>query len=323
MNTSSILVIGASGQIGIELVNTLREIHGANNVVASDIRVANDKQVVEGGPWELVNVLEKDVLAHVVNKHKIDTVYNLAAMLSATAEERPDLAWDLNMNGHFNVLDLAREGKIRKIFWPSSIAVFGPTTPKLYTPQNALCEPTTVYGISKQTGERFSEYYERKWNVDVRSIRYPGLIGYKSEPGGGTTDYAVDIFHKAIDEQVFQCPLSENMSLPMMYMEDAIRATIDLTEAPAEKVKIRSSYNISGLSFTPAELATEIRKHYPNFQIEYAPDFRNEIANTWPDSIKDTEALADWGWKSKFDIASLTSTMIGGLLKKKGEAVTF
>ena len=323
LDASKILVIGASGQIGIELVNKLREIHGSSNVVASDIRIATDQSVVESGPWELVNVLNSEGLLNVIKKHNIDTVYNLAAMLSATAEQYPDKGWDLNMNGHFNILDLARDGHLKKIFWPSSIAVFGPTTPKTNTGQYALCEPTTVYGISKQAGERWCEYYNQKWGVDVRSIRYPGLIGYKSAPGGGTTDYAVDIFQKAVDRERFTCPLDKNMSLPMMYMEDAIRSTIELTEAPQENVKIRSSYNISGLSFSPDELAAEIKKHHPNFEIAYDVDFRNDIAATWPDSIDDTEARNDWAWKSKFDLSSLTEIMLNGLQKKKVEAETF
>lgn len=316
------MVIGASGQIGIELVNKLREIHGADRVVASDIRAASNNSVVEAGPWELVNVLNIGELERVISKHKISTVYNLAAMLSATAEQHPDKAWDLNMNGHFNILDLAREGKVRKIFWPSSIAVFGPTTPKISTPQNALCEPTTVYGISKQAGERFCEYYHAKWGIDVRSIRYPGLIGYKSAPGGGTTDYAVDIFHKAIAGEEYSCFLDHDMALPMMYMDDAIRATIELTECPEECVKIRSSYNVSGLSFSPAQLAAEIQKHHPDFSIRYDQDFRNDIAASWPDSIDDTPARNDWGWNSEFDLNTLTTTMLDGLRKKKLETVT-
>src|SRR3990172_7537797 len=255
--TEKILVIGSSGQIGTELVMKLREIFGNSNVVASDLKEGS-KELMESGPFEILNVLEPDKILEVVKKHQITQIYLLAAMLSATAEQNPQFAWKLNMEGLFHILDLAKEKIIKKIYWPSSIAVFGPTTPKDNTPQFTIMEPNTVYGISKQAGERWCEYYFQKHGVDTRSIRYPGLIGWKSAPGGGTTDYAVHIFHEALKNKKYQCFLSENTSLPMMYMDDAIKATIDLMEAPAEKIKIRSSYNVSGMSFSPKEIAQSI-----------------------------------------------------------------
>ena len=307
--TDKILVIGACGQIGTELVLTLRTQFGNDNIIASDIREGSDL-VMESGPFEKIDVMDKENLFSVIKKHGITKVYHLAALLSATAEQRPKFGWDLNMEGLFNVLDLAKEAHISKIFWPSSIAVFGPTTPKQNTPQRTVMEPTTVYGISKQAGERWCEYYFNKYNVDVRGVRYPGLISYKSLPGGGTTDYAVDIFYKAKANQNFECFLKEDTVLPMMYMDDAINATIGLLETKADNVKIRSSYNISGISFDPKTISQEIQKHCPDFKTTYNPDFRQAIADSWPQSIDDSVAHKDWNWSSKFDLGMMVDTML-------------
>lgn len=306
-----ILVIGSSGQIGTELVVELRKRNGKDAVVASDINAP--KQVISEGPFEVLDVMDAIKLKEVINKHQIKEVYLLAALLSATAEKNPAFAWKLNMEGLFNVLDLAKDKIIDKVFWPSSIAVFGPTTPNVNTPQLTIMEPSTVYGISKLAGERWCEYYAQKFGVDVRSIRYPGLISYTSPPGGGTTDYAVDIFYAALKGEKYACFLTENTALPMMYMEDAIRATIDLMDAPAEKVKIRSSYNISGISFTPKQIFEEIKKSMPNFEIDYQPDFRQKIADSWPGSIDDTDAQKDWGWKAKYDLTALAQIMLNNI----------
>jgi nucleoside-diphosphate-sugar epimerase len=308
MNTR-ILIIGACGQIGTELTNKLRAIYGKENVIAADIRKLNN-DIVNEGIFEVVNALDYNQIEHLVEQYHITDVYLMAALLSATAEKNPAFAWDLNMNSLFHVLNLAKAGKIKKIFWPSSIAVFGPTTPRENTPQYTIMEPSTVYGISKQTGERWCEYYHNQYGVDVRSIRYPGLISWSTPPGGGTTDYAVDIYHKAITEGKFTSFLSENTGLPMMYMDDAIKATISIMQADADKVKIRSSYNLSGMSFTPAEIAQEIKKHFPDFSIKYEPDFRQKIADSWPASIDDSFARKDWGWKNDFDMESMTIEMI-------------
>ena len=307
--STKILIIGACGQIGTELTKKLREIYGVENVIASDIRKLNN-DVVNSGPFEVVNALDFNQIEHIVEMHQIEEVYLMAALLSATAEKNPAFAWDLNMNSLFHVLNLAKAKKIKKIFWPSSIAVFGPTTPRNNTPQYAIMEPTTVYGISKQTGERWCEYYHNIYGVDVRSIRYPGLISWSTEPGGGTTDYAVDIYHKALKNGKYECFLSEETALPMMYMDDAIRATVEIMQASSEQIKIRSSYNLSGVSFTPAEIATEIKKHIPEFTISYKPDFRQKIADSWPASIDDNSAREDWNWKHKFDLASMTVEML-------------
>ena len=311
MNTK-ILIIGACGQIGTELTQKLRSIYGTDNVIASDIRKLN-VDVVNSGPFEVVNALDFNQIEHLVEKHHITDVYLMAALLSATAEKNPAFAWDLNMNSLFHVLNLAKAKKIKKIFWPSSIAVFGPTTPKENTPQYTIMEPSTVYGISKQSGERWCEYYHNIFDVDVRSIRYPGLISWSSPPGGGTTDYAVDIYHKALEGKTYECFLSSETKMPMMYMDDAIRATIAIMQAPEDKVKIRSSYNLAAISFTPAEIAVAIQKHIPEFTITYKPDFRQKIADSWPASIDDSSARNDWGWKHAFDLDLITTHMIKNL----------
>ena len=304
-----ILIIGSSGQIGTELVMELRSMYGNNNVIASDIRPSSS-EVMESGPFEKLDIMDEKLLRDIVKKYKITQVYLLAALLSATAEKNIELGWSLNMRSHSHVLDLAKDGLIKKIFWPSSIAVFGPTTPMENTPQYTVMEPNTVYGITKQAGERWNEYYFNKFGIDVRSIRYPGLIGWKAAPGGGTTDYAVDIFHQAIQHEKYESFLSENTGLPMMYMPDAIRATIELMEAPAEQVKIRSSYNLAGVSFTPKQIAEEVKKHIPDFKMTYNPDFRQAIADSWPSSIDDNYAQKDWGWELKYDLEKMTSDMM-------------
>ncbi|GAA4308827.1 NAD-dependent epimerase/dehydratase family protein [Pontixanthobacter gangjinensis] len=309
-----ILIIGACGQIGTELTLKLRENHGNDQVIASDIREGAE-ELMQSGPFELLNATDELHIREVVEKYEVREVYLMAAMLSATAEKAPMKAWDLNMDSLFHILNLAKEGKLDKIFWPSSIAVFGPTTPKDNTPQTTIMEPTTVYGISKQTGERWCEYFHRKFGVDVRSIRYPGIISYKTLPGGGTTDYAIEIFHEAIKNGEYTSFLAEDAALPMMYMDDAIKATIDIMEAPAEKIKVRSSYNLAAISFTPEVLAAEIKKHLENFQISYEPDFRQSIAESWPSSIDDTAAREDWGWEHEFDLEKMTTTMLDGVGK--------
>ncbi len=306
---TKVLIIGSQGQIGTELTKALCEKYGTGNVVASDIRKNSepDCEFVE------LNALDKTGIADVVKKHGITNVYLLAAMLSATAEKNPELAWDLNMNSLFHVLNMAKEGIIKKIYWPSSIAVFGPSTPRIDTPQFTVCEPNTIYGISKYTGERWCEYYHQKFGVDVRSLRYPGLISYTSPPGGGTTDYAVDIFHEAIKTGNYSCFLSSETLLPMMYMSDAIKATLQIMEAPAEQIKIRSSYNLAAFSFTPAELASSIEKHIPGFKINYNPDFRQKIADSWPGSIDDSRARIDWNWQNEFNFEQMVADMIKNL----------
>ena len=310
-----ILIIGACGQIGTELTHKLREIYGTGNVIASDIRKLNT-DVVNSGPFEVVNALDFNQVEHLIEHHQIDEVYLMAALLSATAEKNPAFAWDLNMNSLFHVLNIAKAKKVKKVFWPSSIAVFGPTTPKENTPQFTIAEPSTVYGISKQAGERWCEYYHKIFGVDVRSIRYPGLISWTSPPGGGTTDYAVDIYHKALSDHSYECFLSAETRMPMMYMDDAIRATIEIMQAPADKVKIRSSYNLAAISFTPEEIAEEIKAHIPDFTISYKPDFRQKIADSWPASIDDSSARSDWGWKPKYDLSEMTKVMLENLAAK-------
>ncbi len=312
---SKILIIGACGQIGSELTHKLREIHGDDQVVASDISYTN-LDIVNSGLFEILDAQDPTSLKVCIEKYEINTVYLMAAMLSATGEKFPMKAWDLNMSTLFNVLDLAKNGQIKKIFWPSSIAVFGPTTPKTETPQYTIMEPTTVYGITKQVGERWCEYYFNKYGVDVRSIRYPGIISWKTLPGGGTTDYAVDIYHKAIANNHYDCFLSENTELPMMYMEDAIKATVQIMEAPASSIKIRSSYNLSAISFTPKDMVASIKKHLKDFTIEYNPDFRQEIADSWPSSIDDQDARKDWNWKHQFSLDDITDNMLTNLTAK-------
>ena len=307
-----ILIIGSSGQIGTSLVINLREIYGNDNVIAADIRPSSN-EVMDSGPFEKLDILNEQLLREIVKKYRINQVYLLAALLSATAEKDIEFGWKLNIRSHSHVLDLAKDGLIKKIFWPSSIAVFGPTTPKENTPQYTIMEPNTVYGISKQAGERWNEYYFNKFGVDIRSIRYPGLVGWRAKAGGGTTDYAVNIFHQAIKNKQYESFLSENTRLPMMYMPDAIRATIELMEAPFERVKIRSSYNLAGISFTPKEIAAEVSKHIPNFEMSYNPDFRQKIADSWPSSVDDSHAKKDWGWKVEYDLKKLTSDMIKNL----------
>ena len=314
-----VLILGASGQIGTDLALELRKQEGAENVVCSDIKPPQDI-ILNGGPYEEINVMDKSRIEEVIKKHNISEVYLLAALLSATAEKNPKFGWELNMEGLFNLLDLAKEGAYTKLFWPSSIAVFGPTTPQTNTPQRTVMEPTTVYGISKQAGERWCEYYHNQYGVDVRSIRYPGLISYKSAPGGGTTDYAVEIFHEAIKNNSYTSFLSENTGLPMMYMPDAIKATINLMEAPIEKIKIRNSYNLSALSFTPKEIAEEIGKSSDGFKIDYAPDFRQVIADSWPASIDDAEARKDWGWQEDFSLQEMVKDMLKNI--KSQESVS-
>ncbi|GGW49762.1 NAD-dependent epimerase/dehydratase family protein [Arenibacter certesii] len=310
----SILIIGACGQIGTELTLALRERYGNDQVVASDIREGNES-LMESGPFEILDATNYEAVENIVMHYEIEEVYLMAAMLSATAEKFPMRAWDLNMNSLFHVLNLAKEKKINKVFWPSSIAVFGPTTPKEGTPQHTIMEPSTVYGISKQSGERWCSYYFKKYGVDVRSVRYPGLISWKTLPGGGTTDYAIDIFHTALANKKYKCFLNEGTKLPMMYMDDAIRATIAIMECDADKITERSSYNLAGMSFTPAEITNCIRKQFPSFEIEYEPDFRQEIADSWPSSIDDSAAQRDWDWKSQFDLDQTTEEMLRNLGK--------
>jgi nucleoside-diphosphate-sugar epimerase len=312
MIKEKILVIGASGQIGVELTLALRKIYGNANVVASDLREQNP--LLEGtGPYVSLDVMNKEMLHVQVIRQNFTQIYLLAAILSATGEKNPNLAWNLNMTGLLNVLDIAREEKIHKVYWPSSIAVFGPTSPKQNCPQQTIIEPSTVYGISKYAGEFWCHYYYQRFGVDVRSIRYPGLISYKSAPGGGTTDYAVEIFHEALEEKKYECFLKENTYLPMMYIADAIRGTIELMEAPASKISIRTSYNLSGMSFSPKEIAGSIKKYIPAFNISYKPDYRQAIADSWPQSIDDTVARNDWGWKNEYDLDKMTREMLDNL----------
>ena len=306
------LVIGSSGQIGVELVEQLSKIHGPNNVIASDIK-PRLKNKIKGVENLTLDVLDKPKLLEVIKKYKIKEVYLLAALLSAVAEKNIQFAWDLNMQGLFNVLDLAKEKYINKIFWPSSIAVFGPTSPKLNTPQTTILEPSTVYGISKIAGERWCEYYFLKFGVDVRSLRYPGIISYKSPPGGGTTDYAVEIFHAAVNKGNYKCFIEKDITLPMIYMDDAIRATIELMNIDRKELTINSSYNLSGMSFAPNEIADELKKHYPNFKMTYEKDFRNDIAVTWPSVIDDSLARKDWNWNHEYDLRKTTIEMLKGI----------
>jgi nucleoside-diphosphate-sugar epimerase len=314
MVKEKILVIGASGQIGVELTLALRKIYGNASVIASDLREENE--LLKGtGPYVALDVMNKEMLHVQVIRQGVTQIYLLAAILSATGEKNPGLAWNLNMQSLINVLDIAREEKLTKVYWPSSIAVFGPTSPKKDCPQQTIIEPITVYGISKYAGEFWCNYYFHKYGVDIRSLRYPGLISYKSAPGGGTTDYAIEIFQEALEEKSFTCFLEPDTYLPMMYMPDAIRATIELMEAPIEKISIRTSYNISAMSFSPAEIAGEIKKSIPDFKINYAPDYRQAIAQSWPQSIDDSVARKDWGWKPEYDLSRMTGDMLENLTK--------
>ena len=314
MAKEKILVIGASGQIGVELTLALRKIYGAANVVASELREEND--LLKGtGPYVSMDVMNKEMLHVQVIRQNITQIYLLAAILSATGEKNPNLAWHLNMQGLLNVLDIAREEKLQKVYWPSSIAVFGPTSPRQLCPQQTIIEPITVYGISKYAGEFWCNYYHQRYGVDVRSIRYPGLISYKSAPGGGTTDYAVEIYSEALAEKKYQCFLQEDTYLPMMYMQDAIRATMELMHAPVENISVRTSYNISGMSFSPKEIAASIQKHIPEFTLTCVPDYRQKIANSWPESIDDSVAAKDWGWKPAYDLDRMTTDMLENLMK--------
>jgi nucleoside-diphosphate-sugar epimerase len=303
-----ILITGACGQLGSELTTELRKIHGEKAVIASDI--AEPGRQVCGGLFERLDVLDRKRLKEIVDHYDIKIVYHLAALLSAKAEKEIEFGWKLNVEGLLNVLNCARDQSLEKVFWPSSIAVFGPDARKKGTPQNSACNPATVYGISKLSGEQWCAYYHRRFGVDVRSLRYPGLIGYKSMPGGGTTDYAVDIYHKALNGEVFNCFLKEDTRLPMMYMDDAVKATIDLMNAPSDNLSVRSSYNVAAMSFTPAEIAESIKKHLPAFEITYDPDYRQNIADSWPDSIDDSVARADWQWVPDYDLAGMTNDII-------------
>lgn len=312
MVKDKILIIGASGQIGVELTLALRKIYGNANVIASDLREENP--LLKGtGPYVSMDVMNKEMLHVQVIRQGITQIYLLAAILSATGEKNPALAWHLNMQSLLNVLDIAKEEKLHKIYWPSSIAVFGPTSPKKNCPQQTVIEPSTVYGISKYAGEFWCNYFFNRYNVDVRSLRYPGLISYKSEPGGGTTDYAVEIFHAAKANETYECFLKEDTYLPMMYMPDAIRATIELMEADASKISIRTSYNLSGMSFSPKEITASIQEIQPEFATIYKPDYRQAIADSWPQSIDDSVAQKDWDWHREFDLAAMTKDMLQNL----------
>ncbi|MFY0602641.1 MAG: NAD-dependent epimerase/dehydratase family protein [Flavobacteriaceae bacterium] len=314
----TILIIGACGQIGTELTVKLRSIYGNENVIATDIR-EGDSMLMSSGPFEILNATKKDDIAEIVKKYKVSQVYLLAAMLSATGEKFPDKAWKLNMTSLLAVLDIAKEKLINKVYWPSSIAAFGPTTPNVNTPQFTVMDPTTVYGISKISGEFWCNYYHDKFGVDVRSLRYPGIISWKTKPGGGTTDYAVDIFFKAIEEGSYTCFLKEDTRLPMMYMDDAVDATIKIMQANKDQIKIRTSYNLSAIDFTPKEIAAEIQKSIPNFTISYKPDFRQAIADSWPQSIDDSHARKDWGWHHSFDLKAMTKEIIKNLKPQKNQ----
>jgi nucleoside-diphosphate-sugar epimerase len=312
MAKEKILVIGASGQIGVELTLALRKIYGNANVVASDLREENE--LLKGsGPYVSLDVMNKEMLHVQVIRQNITQIYLLAAILSATGEKNPNLAWHLNMQGLLNVLDIAKEEKLQKVYWPSSIAVFGPTSPRQNCPQQTIIEPITVYGISKYAGEFWCNYFNRRFGVDVRSIRYPGLISYKSAPGGGTTDYAIEIFHEALEHKKYNCFLKEDTFLPMMYMPDAIRATIELMEAPAEKISIHTAYNVAAISFSPKEIGNEIKKHIPGFEMQYTSDYRQAIADSWPQSIDDSVARKDWNWHHEFDLTKMTNDMLHNL----------
>lgn len=313
--STKVLIIGACGQIGTELTAALQTTYGAANVIASDIR-KSDSDVFTKSYFEVLDATNKEEIKACIDKHQITDVYLMAALLSATAEKNPELAWNLNMNSLLHVLNLAKDNLIKKVFWPSSIAVFGKNSPRKQTPQHTIMDPSTVYGISKLAGERWCEYYYNNYGVDVRSIRYPGIISWKAQPGGGTTDYAVEIFHEALQHGTYTCFLKEDTVLPMMFMDDAVRATIAIMNAESTEVKIRSSYNIAATSFTPKELTQEIQQLIPNFTIRYQPDFRQQIADSWPESIDDTAATNDWNWSASFDMKAIVSEMIANLKKE-------
>lgn len=310
--SQTILVLGASGQIGSELIEKLRTIYGSAHVVASDIRNGSPS-LMNSGPFEIIDATDKEAIFAIVKKYNVTQIYLLAAMLSATGEKFPQKAWDLNMTSLLAVLDLAKDKHINQVFWPSSIAVFGATSPKIHTPQKTIMEPSTVYGISKISGEFWCNYYHEKYGVDVRSLRYPGIISWKTKPGGGTTDYAVDIFFKALEQGSFECFLSEDTCLPMMYMEDAVNATVQIMQVNANQINIRTSYNLSAMNFTPKELASAIHQHLPNFTISYKPDYRQAIADSWPDSIDDTKAREDWGWSPNYTLSKMTKDILENL----------
>lgn len=313
-DAGKVLVIGSGGQIGVELTIALRKKYGNDRVIASDLKDENPLLAGTGAFYQL-DALNKEQVQQLIKEQNITQVYLLAAVLSAVGEQKPLLAWDINMQALLNVLEIAREEKLKRIFWPSSIAVFGPTSPKQNCPQHTVIEPSTVYGISKYAGESWCEYYFQKYGVDVRSIRYPGIISYKSAPGGGTTDYAIDIFHEARKNKSYNCFLKAGTYLPMMYMDDAINATIELMEAPLENIKTHRSYNLAAISFSPKEIAAEIQKHIPDFTINYAPDFRQSIADSWPQSIDDSEARTDWHWQHQYDLAAIVDDMLEHIIK--------
>jgi len=312
MKKDVILVIGANGQIGSVLTKSLQEKFGTNSVIASDLRENPDFD----GIFEIIDATDYECLQSVVAKYGVSQIYHLAAILSAKGEQAPLATWDINMKTLFNVLEVARLNKLDKVFYPSSIAVFGDEADMNNTPQDAFLNPATVYGISKSSGENWAQYYFLRYGLDVRSLRYPGIIGYQSLPGGGTTDYAVDIYHKAVLKEEFTCFLNEDCELPMIFMDDAIRATTELMEASKESIKVRTSYNLAGVSFSPADVATSIQKLYPDFKIKYEADFRQEIASKWPNSIDDSKAREDWGWKPEYDLEKMTATMIEKLKKQ-------
>jgi nucleoside-diphosphate-sugar epimerase len=310
--SEKILIIGACGQIGSELTMKLRSKYGNENIIASDIREGNT-ELMESGPFEFLDATDKAAILMIIHKHQIHTVYLMAAMLSATAEKQPKKAWDINMNTLLSILDFAKEKIISKVYWPSSIAVFGETTPRIDTPQQTILEPATVYGISKLAGERWCAYYHQKFGVDVRTLRYPGIISWKTPPGGGTTDYAVDIFYKAIAQNKYECFLSAETTLPMMYMDDALKATLDIMDAPLFDTYV--AYNVAAVSFNPRELAAEIQKIRPDFTITYNPDFRQRIADTWPQTINDSLARKEWHWKHEFETKDIVNVMLENLGK--------
>jgi len=310
--SQTILVLGASGQIGSELIEKLRTVYGSAHVVASDIRNGSPS-LMNSGPFEIIDATDKEAIFAIVKKYNVTQIYLLAAMLSATGEKFPQKAWNLNMTSLLAVLDLAKDKHINQVFWPSSIAVFGATSPKIHTPQKTIMEPSTVYGISKISGEFWCNYYHEKYGVDVRSLRYPGIISWKTKPGGGTTDYAVDIFFKALEQGSFECFLSEDTCLPMMYMEDAVNATVQIMQVNANQINIRTSYNLSAMNFTPKELASAIHQYLPNFTISYKPDYRQAIADSWPDSIDDTKAREDWGWSPNYTLSKMTKDILENL----------